>query len=62
MLRASKQDPERMRRIAEKLLDMAAEGDVSAIKEMGDRLDGRPRQQIDATGAGGGPVRFIIEP
>ena len=50
LLRAAKQDPDRMRRIADKLLDMAAEGDVAAIREMVDRLDGKPKQAIEATG------------
>jgi len=40
--------------IADKLVDLAADGDVQAIKEIGDRVDGRPAQAI--TGPGGGPV------
>lgn len=39
-------DPERLRRIAETLLDKAAEGDLAAMKELGDRLDGKPNQTI----------------
>ena len=35
---------EKLRRIAEKLIDMAAEGDMQAIKELGDRLDGKAHQ------------------
>ena len=35
--------------IANKLLDAGAAGDVSAIKELGDRLDGKPHQSIDAS-------------
>ena len=40
-------DAERLRKIAEALLDKAAEGDISAIKEMGDRLDGKSVQKTD---------------
>ena len=50
-------DGKRLRSIAERLLDKAAEGDMTAIKELGDRLDGRPAQSI--TGADGGPIVII---
>lgn len=49
-------DGRRLRAIAERLLDKAAEGDVAAMKEVGDRLDGKPRQAIEHTGEGGGPI------
>jgi len=32
--------------LADKLIDCAAEGDLSALKELGDRLDGKPVQAI----------------
>lgn len=32
--------------IANKLIQMAEEGDLGAIKEIGDRLDGKPTQSI----------------
>lgn len=37
----------RLRAIAEKLLDLAAEGDIQAIKEFGDRIDGKAPQSVD---------------
>jgi hypothetical protein len=40
-------DPLRLRRIAEKLATLAEEGDLAAIRELADRLDGRPTQVID---------------
>lgn len=55
-------DPDRLRRIAEKLLDMAEQGDMDAIKHLGDRLDGKPRQETELTGdviqrvVGGEPI------
>lgn len=49
-------DAERLRLIAEKLLSMAEAGDIQAMKEIGDRLDGKPKQQIEASGEGGGPL------
>lgn len=40
-------DPLRLRRIAEKLAEKAEEGDLAAIRELADRLDGKPMQIID---------------
>jgi hypothetical protein len=40
-------DGDRLRKIAEKLLNMAAAGDIQAIKELGNRLDGAVAQQIE---------------
>lgn len=36
--------------MAEKLVDKACEGDVAAIKEVADRVDGRPAQAVEMTG------------
>lgn len=47
-----------MRRIAEKVLDLAEEGNMIAIKEIGDRLDGKAQQAI--VGADGGAVILQI--
>ena len=47
--RAAVQDPERLRRIAERLLADAEAGDAQAIRELGDRLDGKPQQTTDVT-------------
>ena len=40
-------DPLRLRRIAEKLAEKAEEGDLAAIREVADRLDGKPTQVVD---------------
>lgn len=45
--------------LAEKLLANAEAGDMSALKELGDRLDGKPAQAI--TGADGGPIGVVIK-
>jgi hypothetical protein len=42
-------DGNKIRAIAEALIEKAASGDVSAIRELGDRVDGKPTQQIDQT-------------
>ena len=50
--RAIAQDKgKRLRDAAEKLLTKASEGEPWAVKELGDRLDGKPAQAI--TGADG---------
>lgn len=45
-------------RIAARLVEEAVNGDVPAIKEIGDRLDGKVPQAV--TGEGGGPVALAI--
>lgn len=47
-------DSAKLRSIADKLIELAVGGDIQAIKELGDRVDGKPAQAI--TGADGGPV------
>ena len=44
--------------LAEKLLEKVAEGDLPALKEFGDRLDGKPSQAI--TGPDDGPVDIRV--
>jgi hypothetical protein len=51
-------DGKRLRAIAEKLLDLAAEGDIAAMKEIGDRLDGKAVQGV--SGPEGGPVEMVF--
>jgi len=44
--------------LADKLVDKALEGDVSALKEIGDRIDGKPAQAI--TGEADAPIELIM--
>jgi hypothetical protein len=44
---ALRQRPQSLRRIADRLIDKAEEGDLPSIRELVDRLDGRPTQTID---------------
>lgn len=46
----AQEDGKRLRAAAEKLLDAAAAGEAWAIKELGDRLDGKPAQAIALSG------------
>lgn len=52
-------NPRSLRLVARKLLDQAVSGDVQAIKEVADRLDGKPAQAI--TGEDGGAISVIVQ-
>ena len=47
-------DAKWLRIIARKVRQMAADGEIQAIREIGDRLDGKPHQSI--SGPDGGPI------
>lgn len=56
---AQEADPDRLRRLAEALISKAEEGDLGALKEIGDRIDGKAAQQVIVNGdEEGGPVRI----
>lgn len=55
-----KGSPQALDRLADRLVATALEGDVAALKEIGDRLDGKPTQQIDHGAAQGGSVTFVM--
>lgn len=44
-----KNGQQKLRLAAQKLVDLAVEGDMAALKEMGDRLDGKPTQTHEGT-------------
>lgn len=46
--------------IAESLFNQAIKGNVQAIKEFGDRIDGKPTQPVSGTGEGGA-IEVIIK-
>lgn len=50
-----------LNRLAEKLLDACEVGELPALKELGDRLDGKPAQSIDLGNRDGDPFRTIVE-
>lgn len=47
--------------LAETLLNLVAAGDLAALKEFGDRLDGKPAQSVTVGGDEANPVRTISE-
>lgn len=59
----------RLRTIAEKVITLAEQGDMQAIKEIGDRLDGKPAQTTVLQGDEDNPLhtvsrieRVIVDP
>ncbi len=46
--------------LARRLVTKAMEGDVAALKEIGDRLDGKPAQSVELGGKDGKDLSFTI--
>lgn len=63
LIRAIKQrdlkegEGETLRRVAEKLLDNAIAGELNAIKETRDTLDGKPAQSVTVAGDPDNPLK-----
>ena len=55
--------PQKIERLADKVVELALDGDMTAVREIGDRLDGKPKQQTEVTGADGSDLsmRLTIE-
>ena len=66
--RREQDDPQALERLADRLLSKVEEGDVAAIREFGDRVDGKVAQALiggdedDAPIAIQAVVRKIIDP
>jgi hypothetical protein len=55
-------DGDRLRKAAETLLSLAAQGEPWAVKEIADRLDGKAAQSVAVSGDGeGGPIETSIK-
>lgn len=53
-------DAQKLRDLAEKLVALAEAGDVAALKELGDRLDGKAAQQVQLSGDSDQPLTVEI--
>lgn len=51
--------PQALDRLADKIVEKGLDGDIPAIKEIGDRLDGRPAQSI-MNDDESGPIKLEI--
>jgi hypothetical protein len=59
LMAAARQDPLKLKRIAEKVLDKAEEGDMQAVNFIADRIDGKAVQPI--SGDDDSPIRILTE-
>jgi len=50
-----------MDKLADALITEALTGNIQALKEIGDRLDGKPRQQLDIGGQEDNPLVTAIK-
>jgi len=59
--RTRREGKEAIDALAEKLLQKAEEGEISALRELGDRLEGKAAQAIIGGGEDDPPVRTVNE-
>ena len=53
------QNPHKLEKIIEQLIDEAMDGNIVAAREVMDRVDGKPVQATEVTGADGQPLTGI---
>lgn len=51
-----------LEKVIDKLIDKALEGDMQALKEIGDRMDGKAKESIDLSSEDGSmtPAKVVI--
>ena len=49
-----------MQKLAETLVQEALGGDLPALKEIGDRLEGKPKQQVELSGDADSPLTVQV--
>ena len=49
----------KLAQLAQKLVNEADSGDIQALKEIGDRIDGKPAQSVAVEG-GDSPVKLVV--
>ena len=47
--------------VAAKAFSLVAQGELPAIKYISDQVDGTPKQQVEVSGAEGGPLQHSVE-
>lgn len=52
-------DGEKLRKIAEMIVSKAEAGDLMAARELMDRLDGKPKQQVELSGDAENPLHIF---
>jgi len=59
-LAAAGEDMKKLREIARTHIAKAAAGDMQAIKELADRLDGKPAQMLEHSGPDSEPITKVV--
>src|SRR5215831_17721578 len=59
-LAAAGEDMKKLREIARTHIEKAAAGDMQAIKELADRLDGKPAQMLEHSGPDSEPITKVV--
>src|SRR5262245_8818045 len=54
------EDMKKLREIARTHIEKAAAGDMQAIKELADRLDGKPAQKLEHSGPDSEPITKVV--
>ena len=54
------EDRKSLRKITDKLVKAAEEGDAWAVKEIMDRMDGKPVNTTELSGAEGSPLKLVV--
>jgi hypothetical protein len=54
-------DGETLRKIAERLIELALEGQIKAFSEMRDTVDGKPMQSVEHSGPDGEAIPHKVE-
>lgn len=57
---AGKGSPKWLDVLANRLVEAASDGDVSALKEVGDRIDGKPVAPKEVSGPDGGDIPLSL--
>lgn len=57
---AGRGSPQKIELAARAVVNAAVDGDIEAAKELGNRLDGRPPQQVRHAGHDGGPLDLTL--
>jgi len=59
--KAIARDKQALERVAKALILKAEEGDIPAIKELGDRIDGKVSQELEHSGEVKALVQFVVK-
>ena len=60
-IKAAGEDHKALRRVARTLIELAEQGDIRAIRELADRLDGKPMQAVEADVGVSDPLTELFE-